>query len=566
MGLGSAFISERWNIKEAATLSGAAGAVSERLGIATAATNHNTRHPIVTACYATTMHRLTGGRFTLGLGRGIDAAVRRVRHPPHHHGADRGLRRPHAAAVEGRGGLRARRARRVSTRSSTSTRRSTRTSRSGSRPSAPTRWRCRGRVLDMVVLHTFFTDETIGACVDTVRRAAEEAGRDPGRGARLVVLRHRRRPPAPRRPAQEDRRAPGHLPPGLRRPDGAHQPLGPGGARAVPGRRGGAVGRAAPSTRSPPPSSSSTSPTLLPDEWLAPAARGSAAACADAVLAQFDLGVDGVIMHGASPAELDARGRGLPGTAARRPLRRARRQPRGLNPRSSLAVPAAIHRRLPGLGFRRRSRHRGERHVGDRATERVTHRGAPRGHGALLAVALAGCWWPAPGGRSQPHRPQRCRVRHLRHHGRVAAPGVVGPHRRACRRPGHLHSPGCTSRAPTRAYGFAHRRRAAVRRTRAGWPRRHRRLHVRPRRRRPGARRARGPRVDRVGARRQRRRLARRRHRGCGRSRHRRRRPTRRPRRRIALRLPRRHLRRDRCRSPTPPPGGAATVACSRSR
>jgi hypothetical protein len=41
--------------------------------------------------------------------------------------------------------------------------------------------------------------------------------------------------------------------------------------------------------------------TLLPDDWLAPAARGSAEACADAVLAQFDLGVDGVIMHGASP-------------------------------------------------------------------------------------------------------------------------------------------------------------------------------------------------------------------------------------------------------------------------
>ena len=65
------FISERFNIKEAGTLSGAVGAVSRTLGVATAATNHNTRHPIVTASYATTMHRLTGGRFTLGLGRGI---------------------------------------------------------------------------------------------------------------------------------------------------------------------------------------------------------------------------------------------------------------------------------------------------------------------------------------------------------------------------------------------------------------------------------------------------------------------------------------------------------------
>ena len=71
--MGHVFISERFNIKEAVTLSGAAGAVSERIAIATAATNHNTRHPLVTAAYGSTMHSLTGGRFTLGLGRGITA-------------------------------------------------------------------------------------------------------------------------------------------------------------------------------------------------------------------------------------------------------------------------------------------------------------------------------------------------------------------------------------------------------------------------------------------------------------------------------------------------------------
>ena len=49
LGLGHAFISERFNTKEAATLSGAVGAVSNSIGIATGATNHNTRHPIVTA-------------------------------------------------------------------------------------------------------------------------------------------------------------------------------------------------------------------------------------------------------------------------------------------------------------------------------------------------------------------------------------------------------------------------------------------------------------------------------------------------------------------------------------
>src|SRR5262245_17746612 len=71
MGLGSAFISERFNIKEAAALSGAAAAASTEIGIATAATNHNTRHPMITAAFAMTMHSLTGGRFSLGLGRGI---------------------------------------------------------------------------------------------------------------------------------------------------------------------------------------------------------------------------------------------------------------------------------------------------------------------------------------------------------------------------------------------------------------------------------------------------------------------------------------------------------------
>src|SRR5690349_20853400 len=71
LGLGAAFISERYNIKEACTLSGAAAAVSTNLRIVTGATNHNTRHPLVTASHATTMHFLSNGRFTLGLGRGI---------------------------------------------------------------------------------------------------------------------------------------------------------------------------------------------------------------------------------------------------------------------------------------------------------------------------------------------------------------------------------------------------------------------------------------------------------------------------------------------------------------
>ena len=71
LGLGSVFISERYNKKEAAALCGAAAAASESITIACGVTNSNTRHPLVTAGFAYTMQSLTGGRFVLGIGRGI---------------------------------------------------------------------------------------------------------------------------------------------------------------------------------------------------------------------------------------------------------------------------------------------------------------------------------------------------------------------------------------------------------------------------------------------------------------------------------------------------------------
>ena len=44
--------------------------------------------------------------------------------------------------------------------------------------------------------------------------------------------------------------------------------------------------------------------TLIPAEWLAPAATGTPEQCAEAVLHQFAVGADSVILHGAAPAEL----------------------------------------------------------------------------------------------------------------------------------------------------------------------------------------------------------------------------------------------------------------------
>ena len=44
---------------------------------------------------------------------------------------------------------------------------------------------------------------------------------------------------------------------------------------------------------------------LIPEDWLAPAATGSPARCVEKIRGQFDLGADGVILHGASPADLE---------------------------------------------------------------------------------------------------------------------------------------------------------------------------------------------------------------------------------------------------------------------
>ena len=178
IGLGSAFVSERFNLKEAATLSGAAGAVSETLGIATAATNPNTRHPMVTATFATTMHRLTGGRFALGLGRGFDPLFQAM-----------GLQPVTSAQLEDIAGILRRlwKGEMILGHDGPA----------GTYPYlhqdadfdediplllvalGERTLELAGRVMDGVVLHTFFTDEALANSVAAVRRGAESAGRDP---------------------------------------------------------------------------------------------------------------------------------------------------------------------------------------------------------------------------------------------------------------------------------------------------------------------------------------------------------------------------------------------------
>src|SRR5262245_39104314 len=73
LGLGSVWLSERLNTKNVEVLSGLAAGLTDRMGIASGLiANLPLRNPLVTASYASTMSMLTGDRFALGIGRGVD--------------------------------------------------------------------------------------------------------------------------------------------------------------------------------------------------------------------------------------------------------------------------------------------------------------------------------------------------------------------------------------------------------------------------------------------------------------------------------------------------------------
>ncbi|MGZ4692443.1 MAG: TIGR03857 family LLM class F420-dependent oxidoreductase [Acidimicrobiales bacterium] len=302
MGLGSAFVSERFNVKDAAVLSGAVGASSERIGIATGATNHNTRHPLVTATFAMTMNRMTDGRFALGLGRGFDPLFDAL-----------GLPRVTMAQLEDFTGV----MRRL-------WKGEVIFGHEGPAGTFPflaldpefddeipvmlcalgeRTLEFAGRVMDGVILHTFFTDEALAASVAAVRRGAEQADRDPDAVRIWSVLAtvgdH----------IDEElrlRKLVGRLATYLQGYGdllvsvNGWDPAVLAAFRAdeVVASVGGAIDAKADRAQL------EHIAGLLPDEWLAPSARGTADQCAATVLGQFDLGATGVIMHGATPTEL----------------------------------------------------------------------------------------------------------------------------------------------------------------------------------------------------------------------------------------------------------------------
>jgi probable F420-dependent oxidoreductase len=302
MGLGTAFISERFNIKEAGALTGAAIGATSNINIVTAATNHTTRHPIVSASWASTLHIMSEGRFSLGLGRGIDAMFNAF-----------GMPLATTDSME-QFALLMRRLWKGETVLNYA-------DLTGTYPVlrldpafdldiplsitafGPKTLEMAGRAYDNVILHTFFTDETTERAVQTVKKSAEQAGRDPSTvkvwSCLATIGDHID-------PALRLKKTVGRLATYLQAygdlmvrtnnwdPEVLKRFRADEFVKTFPGALD-AKGTTEDLERVAP---------LIPEEWLAPSATGTPAQCVAAIRNQFALGCDGVIMHGATPTEL----------------------------------------------------------------------------------------------------------------------------------------------------------------------------------------------------------------------------------------------------------------------
>ncbi|MET8795420.1 TIGR03857 family LLM class F420-dependent oxidoreductase [Nocardia sp. NPDC004568] len=302
LGLGAMFLSERFNTKEAFALAAAAGAVTADLGLCTAATNHNTRHPLITAAGAVTLHRLTRGRYSLGLGRGFGAlfdaiGLPRITSAQLRDATEIYRRLWRGDTVVGHDGP------------------------AGKYPILhldPTydeaipvtltaigtnTLRLAGQIADAVVLHTFFTDDTTARAVRTVRAAAADAGRDPasiriwsvlavvddtqGESARLRKL-----------VGRLGTYLQGYGDILVQVNDWDPQILADFRAHPLVTGAGGALDAVADDT------TLAAVEELLPAEWTAASATGTPEQCATRIADQFAAGADGVILHGNTPTEL----------------------------------------------------------------------------------------------------------------------------------------------------------------------------------------------------------------------------------------------------------------------
>jgi len=304
LGMGSAWISERFDAKEIAVCVGAAGAVTNRIFIGTGATNISTRHVMTTAAMATTASLLTKGRFALGIARGVGIrydswGIQGIKNQHMRDFIDIMRKLWKGERVMGYDGV------------------------LGKFPYLHlTSWmnedipllfvgfgekslEFAGSVFDGVVLHTFFSDEAMKRAVAAVRRGAEKAGRDPSSVKIWSVVAVACNPTD----AQRHKYLTARMATYLQAPGYGELLI------QINGWDNAVLEqfRAAPIVKGMLGSIDSVATTeqleeisqLIPAEWLQPAAAGTPEQCAAYIHRQFDVGADGVILHASTPAEFE---------------------------------------------------------------------------------------------------------------------------------------------------------------------------------------------------------------------------------------------------------------------
>ncbi|MFK7976717.1 MAG: TIGR03857 family LLM class F420-dependent oxidoreductase [Halioglobus sp.] len=301
LGLGKVWLSERFDVKDAGVICSAALATTERIHVATGATNLHTRHPLVLASMCTSMHHLSDGRFELGLARGVAIrndlmGLKAVSNAHFAEGVELLRKLWRGEKVMGHDGA------------------------MGNLPYVtlgdwmdvkipihlvgfgPKTLRFAGKHFDGVHLHTFITDEGLRKAKALIAEGAESVGRDPNDIKIWSVY------ATALNPTPED-----HLKKFIARM--ATYMQAPGYAELLIELNGWdpevlAAFRANETVSSMLGGIDSVATLeqleeishLIPDEWL-PAAKGTAQECAAAWKNQFAQGADGVVIHGSTPNE-----------------------------------------------------------------------------------------------------------------------------------------------------------------------------------------------------------------------------------------------------------------------
>lgn len=303
LGLGKVWLSERFDVKDAGVICSAALATTQRIQVATAGTNVHTRHPLVLASMASSLHYLSGGRFELGLARGVGVRNDLMGLQPV----------SNAQLAEGVELLRTLwRGEKVMGHNGTM----------GNLPYlnmgdwmqanipihlvgfGPKTLRFAGAHFDGVHLHTFITDEGLRRAKALVAEGAEAAGRNPDD---IKVWSVYATAVNPSREAYLKKfiarmatymQAPGYVEFLIALNGWEPEVLENFRANATVGSMLGSIDSMATLEQL------EEISELIPEDWL-PGAMGSAQECAAAWKNQFDQGADGLVIHGSTPTEFE---------------------------------------------------------------------------------------------------------------------------------------------------------------------------------------------------------------------------------------------------------------------